>query len=822
MELPVTQKTETPEFAVAESPAPSRNLLLIFWRRKAVVAAGTVVGLVIAVLAYSQYTPIYQSSAQVLVVKKSNGAMQLQGGDSRVTVIEDYVATQLILIKSPFIIERAVKKRELQNLRSFQGKGDPVEMIRSGLGAEREKDGSGSQNNIINLTYKGTVAEDCPAVLKAIIGSYQDFLDEKYKSTSNDTVDLISSGRDTLQKDLAEKEKAYRQFRQKSPLLFKGKEGVSVQQERVAEIEAKRSSLMIRRAEAQERLKIIEEAIQEKLPRGNLLALAAPPPVAEDGKTTAPTGPRPLEEQLVTLQLQEQQLLEDYGEDYYQVRSLRKRIAMLRGYINPASAPADKTVLGSGDTPVVAPDPVERYVQGLRRELVTSETLLQSLTDLLEKEQKEARTLNTFQMEDETYQSDIARTQQMCDGIIKRLTEINMLREAGGFDAAAISKPGVGGKVAPNFLYFLVSGLLLGALSGGGLGYLAELSDKGFRTSDEIRRGLGLPVIGHIPLLIPDAAAKASLEAGQTAFDPFLVTHFRSRSVDAEAYRAVRTALYFSTQGGGHNLIQVTSPDMGDGKSTLITNLAVSIAQSGKRIVLVDADLRRPRLHKMMGLPAHLTGLASVISGNVELRDAIQETAIPGLFVLPCGPMPANPAELLTSPRFKEVLEELRALYDFVLVDTPPLLAVTDPCVVAPRVDGVVLAMRMSKKSRPKAERAKEILATLGVKVLGVVVNGVTANKSSGSYGAGRYEYTYGADDFTSEEDKPGSYYDTHDEDAETPAAADVGGTKGKTSEDRAASQPLETPAVAVKPPKPRAQGLWRLPLLTWVLTWWA
>jgi polysaccharide biosynthesis transport protein len=797
----VTQKSETPQLALTDAHPPARNLLLIFWRRKALIAAGTAVGLVMAVLAYSQYTPIYQSSAQVLVVKKSNGAMQVQGGDSRVTVIEDYVATQLILIKSPFIIERAVKKRDLQNLRSFQGGGDPVEIIRSGLGAEREKDGSGSQNNIINLSYKGTVAEDCPAVLKAIIGSYQDFLDEKYKSTSNDTVDLISSGRDTLMKDLAAKEKAYREFRQKSPLIWKGKDGVNVQQERVAEIEAKRSGLMIRRAEAQERLKIIEEAVKEKLPRGNLLALAAPPAVAEDGKSP-PTGPRALEEQLVVLQLQEQTLLEDYGEDHPLVHSLRKRIGMLRGYLNPASAPADKMVLGAGDAGAEAPDPVERYVQGLKRELVTTETLLQSLSELLEQEQKAARALNSLQIEDENYQADIARTQQMCDGIIKRLTEINMSREAGGFDAAAISKPAIGGKVAPNFLYFLVSGLLLGTLSGAGFGYLAELSDKGFRTSDEIRRGLGLPVIGHIPLLIPDATAMANTDAGLTGLDPFLCTHYRSRSVDAEAYRAVRTALYFSTQGGGHNLIQVTSPDMGDGKSTLITNLAVSIAQSGKRIVLVDADLRRPRLHKMLGLPANLTGLAAVISGTVELREAVQQTAIPGLFVLPCGPLPPNPAELLTSPCFKAVLEDLRAQYDFVLVDTPPLLVVTDPCVVAPRVDGVVLAMRMSKKSRPKAERAKEILATLGVKVLGVVVNGVTPNKNSGSYGAGQYEYTYGPDDYSStEEEKPGNYYDHAEAAAEAPAA---------------------TEPIPVERAKRSPQGLWRLPLLTWVLTWWA
>ena len=273
----------------------------------------------------------------------------------------------------------------------------------------------------------------------------------------------------------------------------------------------------------------------------------------------------------------------------------------------------------------------------------------------------------------------------------------------------------------------------------------------------------------------------------------------------------MRTALYFSTQGGGHNLIQVTSPDMGDGKSTLAANLAISIAQSGKRVVLVDADLRRPRLHKMLGLPANLTGLGLVIAGQAASADAVQETAVPGLSVLPCGPLPPNPAELLTSPRFKEVLDELRARYDFVLVDTPPLLAVTDPCVVAPRVDGVVLTMRMSKKSRPKAERAREILTTLGVNVLGVVVNGVTPSKRGGEYGAGQYEYTYSPDDYAAQEEAPAAgYYDN---------PGDPSCRERRRRPGAAAPPP---PAPAQTPAKPRRErGFWRLPVFTWILTWW-
>jgi polysaccharide biosynthesis transport protein len=202
----------------------------------------------------------------------------------------------------------------------------------------------------------------------------------------------------------------------------------------------------------------------------------------------------------------------------------------------------------------------------------------------------------------------------------------------------------------------------------------------------------------------------------------------------------VRTALYFGTGGTKPRVIQITSPNRADGKTTLSANLSVSIAQSGKRVLLVDADFRRPRLHKVFALPAG-TGLASVLAGTADLADAIQDSVVAGLSILPCGPRPSDPAELLSSPRLPEVLEGVRAHYDFVLVDTPPLLAVTDPSVVAPRVDGVLLNIRVSKNSRPDAERAREVLSTLGATIIGVVVNGVSSDGVG--YGAPRDHYNY-------------------------------------------------------------------------------
>jgi capsular exopolysaccharide synthesis family protein len=413
-------------------------------------------------------------------------------------------------------------------------------------------------------------------------------------------------------------------------------------------------------------------------------------------------------------------------------------------------------------------DPVLRYRMRLRRELTDVKTSLSALEGILRIEQDAARSLDNYIIKDEAYRKSITRMEELYNGTVKRLKEINLIHDVGGFDAKTLARPGIGVKVAPSLSTVLFSGGVFGLLCGCLLAFLADRSDKGFRTPDEIRRRLGLPVLGHIPVIKPDEACRQKARVGQHTLDPHLIAHYRPRSVEAEAYRAVRTALYFSTQGSGHQLIQVTSPDQGDGKSLTITNLAISIAQSGQRVILVDADLRRPRQHKVLGMPASPVGVASIIAGQARLEDAVVATAVPNLSLLGCGPRPSNPAELLTSPQFQALLADLRERYDFVLVDTPPLLVVTDPCVVAPRVDGVMLVIRPSKKSGPQSQRAREILATLGAHVLGVIVNG-----ASGRLGTGQYEYSYGPGNYSYEPDENEDKY--YEEDPSTNGVAPAG-----------------------------------------------
>jgi capsular exopolysaccharide synthesis family protein len=413
-----------------------------------------------------------------------------------------------------------------------------------------------------------------------------------------------------------------------------------------------------------------------------------------------------------------------------------------------------------------------RYVtETLRQELQDVIRSEMSVTNVINSEMDQAKQMVSYEVEEDGLRSDLDRTKELYDIARKRLQEVDLIKDLGGYDAAVIGPPTNPKKVWPMLLLLIPISVLVGLVLGFGMAYLVDLNDRSFRSSEEIRRRLDYQVVAHIPSLAPELKGLAQGAGVGAGLDPTLVAFHKPKSRAAEAYRGVRTALFFA-QGQGQRVIQVTSPNPGDGKSTLASNLAISIARSGKRVVLIDADLRKPRIHKEFNVSKRY-GLSSVIAGDVELAKAIQQSAVVGLSILPCGPKPPNPAELLTSPRFEEIVDTLREQYDFVIIDTPPLLAVTDPAIVVPRVDGVLLVVRITKNGRPDAERARDILKTLDASVIGVVVNGQQIKSGYGGYGYDSYGYN--AEDYSYGDYEKDGYYehDEEDEPAEAVAPAD-------------------------------------------------
>ena len=277
---------------------------------------------------------------------------------------------------------------------------------------------------------------------------------------------------------------------------------------------------------------------------------------------------------------------------------------------------------------------------------------------------------------------------------------------------------------------YLLGGAAAGFFLLAGLAILLDFADKNFRSPDEITKALGFPVLGHVPQL------KESLHKNKLgSIDGTLCTLGGPNAFGSEAFRSIRTSLYFRDSETENRVIQITSPVPGDGKSTVATNLAISIAQSGRSVLLIDADMRRPRISKLFGQRSEL-GLAELLRNKCELSDAVMDGPIANLSLIASSVAAKDPAELLSSVAFSSLIETLRSKFEYIIIDTPPLLAVSDAASVAARADAVLMTVRLRRNSKPLALQASQILLDMGVRPMGIVVNGITNSR--------RYEYRYG------------------------------------------------------------------------------
>lgn len=740
----------------APSGRPNIDMWGVVWRRKWLVVLGILVGSGMGYLYYAKAEKVYESVAELLIEDRRPQLPMTNRSDAELgsadLVRRDALATQMRVISSQKVIEDAVGVKRLDTLPSFARDSsalttatimDHLEVVMGGPDTARDA-------NVLFVALRGADPADCKKALDAILESYDRFLATKYQESSVDALTLIQEAWKDLGEDREKLDAEYLKFLQDSPLVWRQKSGESIHEARLLEIDAERAKLDLNLVNRTSDLKALEGALEQGANREALTVAAyLGMPVGtrwfdspQEEKVAQVEKQRDkLNELLFPLLLQEQLLRQDYGDDHPDVLAVRQQIEMTRQYFPDAQMTDEE--LNSLDLP----DFISLYEQSLRQQIAELKYRESLLNEMFESERQQARQMLQVAMRDANYQAQIERNQEMHEAIAQRMKEIELLNAHadGGLITEVLSSPSeVAEPVEPKLFSVMAVAGVFGLMGGMALAYVVELADKSFRSPEEIRHRLGVPVVGHIPVLeIANGKASAVQEDEELArVDPIVCTLHRPKSRQAEAYRAVRTALYFSTRGGGHKVIQVTSPDPGDGKTTLAANLAVSIANSGKKTLLIDADFRRPRIHKIFGQDGGC-GFSSVINGDAELPDAIQSTGIENLSIMPCGPKPSNPAELLTLPRVKELLDVLRDDFDFVMLDTPPVLVVTDPCAVAPRVDGVLMTIRISKNARPDAMRAAGVLSTLGANVLGVVVNGVGPRVAYG-LGRGYSGYRYG------------------------------------------------------------------------------
>jgi capsular exopolysaccharide synthesis family protein len=387
-------------------------------------------------------------------------------------------------------------------------------------------------------------------------------------------------------------------------------------------------------------------------------------------------------------------------------------------------------------------DEMKKIASKVRGQYMTALQRENMLHDALERQKQEANKLNESAIEYNLLKRDSETYRTLYEGLLQKLKEAGVSAglKSNNFRIVDGARP-PSYPIEPNIPRNLGFALMLGLASGVGLAFLLEGLDNTIRTTEQAQMISGLAPLGMIPLGSKSAREgpnpkRLVIASSKEAVE--LVTQVRPQSQMAESYRALRTSLLLSNLGSPPKVIMVTSALPQEGKTTTSINCAVVLAQKGTRVLLIDADLRRPSIHKTLGMGPR-SGLSNVLTGSSTLEQTITRTAIlPNLFVLPAGTPPPNPAELLASANMRDVLAKLREEYDHIVVDTPPSLSVTDAVVLSPRADAVVLVIRSGQTSKQALRRSRDILAQVNAKVVGVLLNAVDLSSPDYYY---YYEY---------------------------------------------------------------------------------
>jgi succinoglycan biosynthesis transport protein ExoP len=372
-----------------------------------------------------------------------------------------------------------------------------------------------------------------------------------------------------------------------------------------------------------------------------------------------------------------------------------------------------------------------------------------ALKAMMEQQKSEAIDLSKIEVEYRPLMRAASQNDKMYSLIASRQKEIDITGPMRTNNVRVLERaivPSV--PVRPQPIQNLMVGLMLGLGTGIVLAFAIEALDNTLKTQADVEQFLGVPVLGLVPVIGGAASGAEQQQVNDNLRERDLGVFLDPKSVAAECCRSIRTNILFMSPDHPIRTMVITSPSPQEGKTTTAINLGVTMAEAGGRVLLVDTDMRRPRLHRSFGVPNN-TGISTVIVGKSPLSEAIKHTDVPNLDVLPCGPVPPNPSELLHTDRFALVLADCAKLYDRVILDSPPTSAVTDPAVLGNLADGVVLVIKAGETTRESAIHARRQLMSAKARMVGVVVNAIDFSNPAYGYeyyyrNYYRYGYTYG------------------------------------------------------------------------------
>jgi len=711
-----------------------REYLRVLIKRKWIVISSVVMIFGVVTVATMRSTRIYDATGSIAINKLDPALLNFKDSGSGSADFSDPtdLDTEVRILQSDLLALQVIRQLNLDKRTEFGGNGqmpapDSLPLTTDSLQPDSERTTSllgsfkGSlhvalepNTRIIDIHYRSPDRELAARVVNSLISTY---IEQNFKTRFESTMQTS----DWLSKQLVDLQMKVETSQEKLVKYQKDHEILGIdEKQNITTSKLDELNKELTSAESDRMAKESFYSLVQAADSDTAAAAALSSPGGGNLSSASSNLLEKLREQQADLKIQVAQLATQFGPSY-------PKLAQMNGQLKEVEAQLQvemKKVVSR-----VRSD----YLAALQRETM--------LRDALTRQKQEANKLNESAIEYTLLKRDVESNRALYEGLLEKLKEAGVTaglhsNNIRNVDAARVPAA----PVEPNVPRNLSFALALGLTTGIGLAFLLEGVDNTVRTPEQAQIISALPSLGMIPMASrpsgDNARQRLSLAASKEAVE--LVTQSRPQSQMAEAYRALRTSLLLTSIGAPPKVILVTSALPQEGKTTTSINTAIVLAQKGTLVLLIDADLRRPSIHKALGLGPK-SGLSNVLTGTATLQQAtIRSPLLPTLFVLPAGPPPPNPAELLASAQMKDVLADLREQYDHIVIDTPPILSVTDAVVMSIRADTVLLVIRSGQTTKQALRRSRDILVQVNARVSGVLLNAVDLSSPDYYY---YYEY---------------------------------------------------------------------------------
>jgi polysaccharide biosynthesis transport protein len=716
-----------------------REYLRVLIKRKLVVISCLVVIFLLVLIATLRTTPIYEAAGSIAINKLDPGLISFKDSGAG----SDYydpadLDTEVKILRSDLLALQVIKQLNLDKRPEFGGDGEIVSPNSLGLttnvldlnsarmsgllGAFRGNLRVALQPNtrVIEIRFASPNKELAATIVNTLVNTY---IEQNFKTKFESTMQAS----DWLSKQLVDLQMKVETSQEKL---------VRYQKEHsILGIDEKQNIITEKLDELNKELTVAESDRMQKeslyrLIQGGDAEVIASSSGAEAGDASSPSALlEKLRAQKADLKIQVADLGTQFGPSYPKVAQLNNQLKEVDVQIQ---AETGKLALRVRD----------QYRAAMQREGM--------LRAAMEKQKQQANQLNESAIEYSLLKRDVETNRTLYEGLLEKLKEAGVTAGLRSNNIKVVDVARIPmAPSEPNVPRNLAFALLLGLTSGIGLAFLLENLDNSVRTPEQAQIISALPALGMIPLGSKRSSVeRKGLAVASSREAVELVTQSRPQSQMAESYRALRTSLLLSSLGAPPKVILITSAMPQEGKTTTSINTAVVLAQKGVRVLLIDADLRRPGIHKALGMGPR-SGLSNILTGSADVQQTITRSPlVPSLSILPAGTPPPNPAELLASANTRDLIEALRHDYDHIVIDTPPTLSVTDAVVLSTRADAVVLVIRSGKTTKQALRRARELLFRVNARVTGVLLNAVDLSSPDyyyyyeyqGKYGGGYYQ----------------------------------------------------------------------------------